>query len=56
MDAAVFDLKAVKPNSVTIVDERTLGEIVEGITAQARIVADALTRLKWLLAAPQVLR
>ena len=53
IDAAVFDLKAVNPNAVAVVDERTLGEIIESITTQGRIVADALARLNQLMAAPE---
>ena len=53
IDAAVFDLKAVNPNAVAVVDERTPGEIIENITAQGRIVADALARLNQLMAAPE---
>ena len=49
IDAAAFDLKAVNPNAVAVVDERTPQEIVETITAQARIVADALSNLSRLL-------
>ena len=51
IDAAVFDLKAVNPNAVAMVDERTPGEIIQNITAQGRIVADALARLSQLMAA-----
>ena len=54
IDAAVFDLKAVNPNAVAVVDERTPGEIIENITAQGRIVADALARLNQLMEAPEV--
>lgn len=54
IDAAVFDLKAVNPNAVAVVDERTPGEIIESITAQGRIVTDALARLNQLMAAPEV--
>lgn len=50
IDAAVFDLKAVNPNAVTIVDERTPDEIIENIALQGRIVVEALTRLKTMLA------
>lgn len=53
IDAAVFDLKAVNPNAVTEVDERTPGEIIENIATQGRIVADALTRLKRLMEASE---
>lgn len=51
IDAAVFDLKAVNPNAVTVVDQRTPVEIIANIDAQGRIVAEALDRLKDLLAA-----
>jgi type I restriction enzyme M protein len=53
IDAAVFDLKAVNPNAVAVVDERTPGEIIESITTQGRIVADALARLNQLMTAPE---
>ena len=51
IDAAVFDLKAVNPNSVTRVDERTPQEIIGSIEQQGRIVSAALARLTALLAA-----
>jgi type I restriction enzyme M protein len=51
IDAAVFDLKAVNPNVVAAVDERTPGQIIESIAAQGQIVAQALTRLNALMAA-----
>lgn len=54
IDAAVFDLKAVNPNAVTTVDERTPSEIIESIVAQGRIVADALVRLNTLMAASEI--
>ncbi|CAM5290086.1 hypothetical protein RLIN73S_01661 [Rhodanobacter lindaniclasticus] len=44
-----LDLKAVNPNAVSVVDQRTPAQVVAGIEAQARIVADALGRLKALL-------
>jgi type I restriction enzyme M protein len=50
IDAAVFDLKAVNPNAVTVVDQRTPVEIIASIDGQGRIVAEALGRLKDLLA------
>lgn len=53
IDAAVFDLKAVNPNAVAVVDERTPGQIIESITKQGRIVADALARLNQLMAATE---
>ncbi|QXE85562.1 type I restriction-modification system subunit M [Geomonas nitrogeniifigens] len=52
IDAAVFDLKAVNPNAVTKIDDRTPAQIIRGIEAQGRIVADALAKLSALLAAP----
>ena len=51
IDAAVFDLKAVNPNVVATVDERTPAQIIESIEVQGQIVAQALGRLKGLLAA-----
>lgn len=56
IDAAVFDLKAVNPHVVAVVDERTPGQIIENIQQQGRIVADALARLSGLMAAPEVLK
>jgi len=50
IDAAVFDLKAVNPNAVTVVDERTPEQIIASIGAQGQIVAQALGRLNRLLA------
>lgn len=50
IDAAVFDLKAVNPNAVATVDDRTPAEIIASIDAQGRIVAQALARLNVLLA------
>jgi len=52
IDAAVFDLKAVNPNIVTTLDERTPVQIIASIDAQGEIVAQALGRLNALLAAP----
>lgn len=49
IDAAVFDLKAVNPNAVATVDERTPARIITSIDAQGQLVADALNRLKRLL-------
>ena len=49
IDAAVFDLKAVNPNAVATVDERTPAEIIASIDVQGRIVAQALVRLGALL-------
>jgi type I restriction enzyme M protein len=50
IDATVFDLKAVNPNGVTKVDERTPQEIIASIEQQGRIVSEALTRLTAILA------
>lgn len=52
IDAATFDLKAVNPNAVVVTDERTPGEIIASIDTQGEIVAQAMERLKTLLAAP----
>ena len=49
INAAVFDLKAVNPNAVTVADERMPDEIIESIAVQGRIVAEALARLKTLI-------
>jgi type I restriction enzyme M protein len=51
IDAAVFDLKAVNPNAVATVDERTPVQIIESIAAHGRVVSDALARLNALLEA-----
>jgi type I restriction enzyme M protein len=51
IDAAVFDLKAVNPNAVATVDERTPTQIIESIAAQGQLVSEALARLRALLAA-----
>lgn len=50
IDAAVFDLKAVNPNAVTKLDERTPAQIIQNIQDQGRIVAEALARLNALIA------
>lgn len=49
IDATVFDLKAVNPNTVTKVDERTPHEIIGSIEQQGRIVIEALANLNQLL-------
>ena len=49
IDAAVFDLKAVNPNAVVVVDTRMPGEIIASIDEQGQIVARALARLNMLL-------
>jgi type I restriction enzyme M protein len=50
IDAAVFDLKAVNPNAVATIDERTPAQLIANIEAQGRIVSEALARLNALLA------
>lgn len=50
IDAAVFDLKAVNPNAIATVDDRTPAEIMASIEAQGRIVTQSLARLRALLA------
>lgn len=49
IDAAVFDLKAVNPNAVTKIDNRTPEQIISSIAEQGHIVANALARLTELL-------
>lgn len=49
IDAKVFDLKAVNPNTVVKVDTRTTLEVIENIEAQAKIVEDAMSTLKAML-------
>ncbi|HWL64148.1 MAG TPA: N-6 DNA methylase [Steroidobacteraceae bacterium] len=49
IDAAVFDLKAVNPNAVAVVDDRTPAEIIESIAAHGETVSTALARLRGLL-------
>jgi type I restriction enzyme M protein len=49
IDAAVFDLKAVNPNAITKVDDRTPDQIIENIEKQGLAVAGALARLNALL-------
>ena len=50
IEAAVYDLKAVNPNAAAATDERTPHDIIQSISAQGRIAADALARLAGLLA------
>ena len=50
IDAATFDLKAVNPRAVVKTDDRTPDQIIQNIEDQGRIVTDALTRLRALLA------
>lgn len=49
IDAAVFDLKAVNPNAVAVVDDRTPAQIIRSIEVQGRIVTEALARLSALV-------
>jgi type I restriction enzyme M protein len=51
IDAAVFDLKAVNPNAIAKLDDRTPKQIIQSIEGQARIVAEALARLRNLVEA-----
>lgn len=51
IDAAVFDLKAVNPKTVTKVDARTPMQIIQSIHAQGCVVSEALARLNELLVA-----
>ncbi|MDM0046936.1 N-6 DNA methylase [Variovorax dokdonensis] len=51
IDAAVFDLKAVNPNAIATVDDRTPAKIIASIEEQGRIVAQVLGRLSALLRA-----
>lgn len=53
IDAAVFDLKAVNPNAVVNVDERTPAQVIESIASQGKTIAGALARLNQLMAAPE---
>lgn len=50
IDAAVYDLKAVNPNAVTLVDERSPEQIIASIIEQGNIVSSALGRLQGLMA------
>ena len=50
IDAAVFDLKAVNPNAVTVVDDRTPEQIIANIAANGFIVSGALAKLSALMA------
>lgn len=49
IDAKVFDLKAVNPNAVVKVDNRTPQEIIQNIEMHGKIVEDAMNNLKLLL-------
>lgn len=46
---SIFDLKAVNPNTVAKVDDRTPAQVIESIEAHGKVVRDALTRLKGLV-------
>jgi type I restriction-modification system DNA methylase subunit len=50
IDAAVFDLKAVNPNVVTVVDERTPAQLIASANEHGKLVTQALNRLTALLA------
>lgn len=49
IDAKVFDLKAVNPNAVVKIDTRTTLEVIENIETQAKIVGDAMSKLRVFL-------
>jgi type I restriction enzyme M protein len=49
IDAKVFDLKAVNPNTVVKLDNRTPDEIIENIEIQGKIVEEAMKNLRMLL-------
>jgi len=49
IDASVYDLKAVNPNAVSVVDDRTPEQIIANINELGKTVADALARLRSLL-------
>lgn len=53
IDAATFDLKAVNPRAVFKKDDRTPEQIIQSIEDHGKIVSDALTRLRALLAQEQ---
>lgn len=52
IDAAVFDLKAVNPNAIVVVDERTPAQLIHSIEAHGETIAHALARLQSLLGDP----
>lgn len=45
IEDAVYDLKAVNPNKITVVDTRTPEELIETIKAKGKEIADALKAL-----------
>lgn len=49
IDAAVFDLKAVNPNTIAKVDTRTPQEVIANIQLQQKIIDDAMSALAKLL-------
>ncbi len=49
IDAAVFDLKAVNPNAIMKMDERTPEEVIQSIEEQGKIVTQSLATLRRLL-------
>lgn len=50
IDAAVFDLKAVNPNAVNKVDDRTPKQVIDSIERHGKTVSESLSRLKTMLA------
>jgi type I restriction enzyme M protein len=50
IDATVFDLKAVNPNTVAKFDARSPAEIIQSIESNGVIVSQALSRLSTLIA------
>jgi type I restriction enzyme M protein len=50
IDAAVFDLKAINPNAVNKIDDRTPQQIIQSIEEQGRTISDALSRLTSMMA------
>ena len=49
IDAKVFDLKAVNPNAIAKMDNRTTLEVIESIEEQTKIVEEAMNNLKMML-------
>jgi type I restriction enzyme M protein len=49
IDATIFDLKAVNPNSIVKIDTRTPEEVIQSLTDQGTIVARTLGELQALL-------
>ncbi|MBX7251390.1 MAG: hypothetical protein K1X50_05345, partial [Candidatus Promineofilum sp.] len=46
LEAAVYDLKAVNPNSSIVEDQRTPAELIALIETQGQVIATALAALK----------